>query len=178
MASSETDGSNVAMFIDYDNINIGSHEAINTYCDFDIIVDEAKKYGHIVLSNLYLDTTRKHNRSLQYNLYLKGIKTEYAPSFEIPGGDKKSLADPMIICDMLKILYEQPHINTFFLVSGDKDFVPVVRHISMYKLQKQIVVVGIQDTTSQLMIDECAKYDNVEYLDYVTMYRLKEYFAQ
>ncbi|MBP2030359.1 uncharacterized LabA/DUF88 family protein [Methanohalophilus levihalophilus] len=167
---------NIAVFIDHDNINIGCFEALNCHYDFGILMDECKKYGHIVSSKIYLDITRSENQRIPYRLYNMRMETVYSPSFGFPDGNKKSLADPMIICDMMKTLYEKPEVDTFILVSGDKDYVPVIRHISQHSSQKKIVVIGIQDTTAQFMIDECSNSDNAEYLDYVIMHRREEYF--
>jgi uncharacterized LabA/DUF88 family protein len=172
-----TKNKNVAVFIDHDNINFGCFGALNCCYDFGILMDECKKYGHLVSSKIYLDIARNENKRMVYKLYNMRMETVYSPSFIFDDGNKKSLADPMIICDMMKTLYEKPNVDTFILVSGDKDYVPVIRHISQYSPQKKVVVIGVQDTTAQFTIDECSNCDNAECLDYVIMHRREEYFG-
>jgi len=161
----------VALFIDNDNIEISCFNTINEPYDYDILIKEVEKYGRIVLSKVFLDTITKGRR--QFELFKRGIEPVYAPCYsDKDGTPKKSLVDPIIICDVMRTLYEKPHIDTFVIVSGDKDFVPLIRTIAQHHDKKRLIVIGVYDSTADLVIDECARYEEAIFLDYIFLHRM------
>jgi uncharacterized LabA/DUF88 family protein len=164
------------LFIDNDNIH-KSCEEINESYDFDAIINECNNYGRIILSKIYLDTTRRDSK--QFKSFIRGLETVYAPCYKDQNGEiRKSLTDPMIICDVLKTLYENPHIDTFVIVSGDKDFVPLIRTISQYPIAKRIIVIGVEKTTATLVIEECSRLKpHALFLDYVILHRKNDFIT-
>ena len=161
----------VALFIDNDNIEVSCLNTINEPYDYDILVKECGKYGRIVLSKVFLDTIIKGRR--QFELFKRGIEPIYAPCYsDKDGTTKKSLADPMIICEVMRTLYEKPHIDTFVIVSGDKDFVPLIRTIAQHHDKKRLIVIGVYDSTADLVIDECDRYEEAKFLDYILLHRM------
>jgi len=134
----------VALFIDNDNIEVSCFNTINEPYDYDILIKECAKYGRIVLSKVFLDTITKGRR--QFELFKRGIEPVYAPCYSDKDGTmKKSLADPMIICEVMRTLYEKPHIDT---------------------------VIGVYDSTADLVIDECDRYEEAKFLDYILLHRM------
>jgi len=161
----------VALFIDNDNIEVSCFNTINEPYDYDILIKECAKYGRIVLSKVFLDTITKGRR--QFELFKRGIEPVYAPCYSDKDGTmKKSLADPMIICEVMRTLYEKPHIDTFVIVSGDKDFVPLIRTIAQHHDKKRLIVIGVYDSTADLVIDECDRYEEAKFLDYILLHRM------
>lgn len=79
------------------------------------------------------------------------------------------------MCDVLKCLYEDPHIDTFVIASSDKDFVPLIRSITQYHIKKRIVVIGVRKSTARLVIEECARHDDASFLDYVILHQKNEF---
>ena len=163
----------VAVFIDNDNIQHSCKDAIDESYSFDVLINECSKYGRIVSSKIYLDTTRAG--SMQYELYKRGIEPVYSPFYLDSNGGGKSLTDPIIMCDVLKCLYEDPHIDTFVIASSDKDFVPLIRSITQYHIKKRIVVIGVRKSTARLVIEECARHDDASFLDYVILHQKNEF---
>ena len=169
--SDKNPGHKVALFIDNDNIDGGCFNTLNKPYDYDIIVKESEKYGRIVLSKVFLDTITNGRR--QFEFFKRGIEPVYVPCFsDKKGAVKKSLADPMIICEVMRTLYEKPHIDTFVIVSGDKDFVPLIRTIAQHHDKKRLIVIGVYDSTADLVIDECDRYEEAKFLDYIHLYRM------
>ena len=78
----------------------------------------------------------------------------------------------MIICEVMRTLYEKPHIDTFVIVSGDKDFVPLIRTIAQHHDKKRLIVIGVYDSTADLVIDECDRYEEAKFLDYTLLHRM------
>lgn len=152
---------NVALFIDHDNMFKGGKENDIPYgYDFDTIIERCKKYGRIAFARAYGHLERK-----EYELFKRGIEPIFTPYRDNEDGTPKSLADPMIICDILQALYERSCIDTFVIATQDRDFVPVLLSISKYKDRKQVIVIGFDNTTSQLLVDVCTHLD-FEFCDY------------
>ena len=169
--SKNTPDHKVALFIDNDNIEVSCFNTLNKPYDYDIIVKEVEKYGRIVVSKVFLDTITSGRR--QFELFKRGIEPVYVPCYSDKAGTpKKSLADPMIICEVMRTLYEKPHIDTFVIVSGDKDFVPLIRTIAQHHDKKRLIVIGVYDSTADLVIDECDRYKEAKFLDYILLHRM------
>lgn len=108
----ETSQGNVALFIDHDNMfRSGKDNGISNGYDFDILIEICKKYGRTVFARAYGNLEGK-----QHEFFKRGIEPIYTPYDLYKDGIKKSLADPMIICDILQALYEISYIDTFIIV--------------------------------------------------------------
>ncbi len=156
-----TSQGNVALFIDHDNMFLGGQDnGISRGYDFDILIKICKKYGRIVFARAYGKLERK-----QHEFFKRGIDPIYTPYLKYEDGTKKSLADPIIICDILQALYEISYIDTFMIATNDMHFVPVLLNISKYKEKKQVIVIGFDDNISKRLIETC---DNLgfEFCDY------------
>jgi uncharacterized protein (TIGR00288 family) len=152
----------VALFIDHYNILNGcKNKGIVDY-NYDVLIEVAKKMGRIVFGRVYLLTGRESERRLD-EFFKRGIEPIYAPEYI-----KKSLADPMIICDIMEVLYERPFIQTFIIVSGDKDFIPVIRKISEHG--KSAIIIAVGNSTADAIIEECSRL-NFKFLAYETIHR-------
>ncbi len=166
MRDNQTRG--VALFIDHYNILDGCKKiGINNY-NYAVLVEAANKEGQMVLGRVYLLTDRSNVENL-YKFFEFGIEPVYAPQYRTGDGDKsKSLADPMLVCDIMQTLYERPFIETFVIVSGDKDFIPVIRRIAEHG--KRVIVIGVEASTADPLIEECNRL-NFDFLDYTDMHR-------
>ena len=67
-----------------------------------------------------------------------------------------------MIDDMYMFLYEYKNLDTFVIVSCDSDFVVAVRRLKMNN--KQVIIVGDNENTSQLLKATCDEFINVNYL--------------
>jgi len=158
----------VALFIDHYNILNGCDNVGIPGYNYDALAEVASKAGRMVLGRVYLVTDR-HSAGMLYKFFELGIDPVYAPEYENWDEDKpKSLADPMMVCDIMQTLYERPFIETFVIASGDKDFIPVMRKISEHG--KRAVIIGVERSTAQALTTECARL-NFKFLAYETLHR-------
>jgi len=158
----------VALFIDHYNILDGcSNVGIPSY-NYDVLVEVASKAGQMVLGRVYLVTDISSGGKL-YEFFKLGIEPVYTPQYRAGAEDKpKSLADPMMVCDIMQTLYERPFIKTFVIASGDKDFIPVIRKISEHG--KRAILIGVEGSTAPALTGECARL-NFKFLAYKTLHR-------
>lgn len=134
-----------------------------------MLINACNKFGRIILSKVYLDTSRCGSKL--YELYKRGFEIVHTPCYKDNDKIRKSLADPIIICDTIKTLYENPYIDTFIIVSGDKDFVPLIRLISQYSVKKRIIIVAVMKCASNWVVNECSRLPQASFLDYVILHR-------
>jgi len=74
--------------------------------------------------------------------------------------------DAMMIVEVLTTAYENKHIETFVIVSGDKDFYPVA--MKLRELGKEVVIIGPDDDTADIL------KTNFEFIDIVMFVNLME----
>lgn len=166
MRDNQTRG--VALFIDHYNIHIGCNNMNIGRYNFDVLVEAANKEGQMVFGRVYLRTDRSSN-DLLYEFFKRGVEPIYSPEYPKKSeNDSKSLADPMMVCDIMQTLYERSFIETFVIVSGDKDFIPVIRKISEHG--RQVIVIGVGDSTADSLIKECNRL-HFDFLDYTDIHR-------
>jgi uncharacterized LabA/DUF88 family protein len=147
---------NVALFIDHENLFLsGRKYGISNGYDFDKLIKLSKKYGRLVLAYVFGAEGNK-----QYEFFRLGVEPKFTPY-----DSHKSLADPMMICEILCTLYERPDINVFIIATSDKDFIPVLLHLSKNKDRKNVIVVGFAETAGTLIIDVCTNL-NFNFLEY------------
>ena len=56
----------------------------------------------------------------------------------------------------MDLAYSKDHINTFVIVSGDSDFSPLVSKLK--ENGKHVIGLGMQDSTSDLLRDNCDEF--------------------
>lgn len=124
------------MFIDFENIYYylknhvaESHDpaevALRTVRKLRIHVQQDQGLDPIV-QVAYADFDRIEE-SVQSSLYLAGIETR-----NVLGGEHKNAADMRLCIDALETLYTRPTIDTYILVAGDRDYIPVLQHLRRY----------------------------------------------
>ena len=158
----------VALFIDHYNILDGCHNVDIPGYNYDVLVEVASKAGQMVLGRVYLVTDRS-SAGMLHKFFGFGIEPVYAPEYKTGDDEKrKSLADPMMVCDIMQTLYERPFIKTFVIVSGDKDFIPLIRKIAEHG--KWAIVIGVEGSTSYPLIKECNRL-HFDFLNYSDIHR-------
>ncbi|HXG13186.1 MAG TPA: NYN domain-containing protein, partial [Gemmataceae bacterium] len=77
---------------------------------------------------------------------------------EIPrrGQSGKNSADIRLCVDAMDLAYSKEHIDTFVIVSGDSDFSPLVSKLK--ELGKHVIGLGMQESTSDLLRDNCDEF--------------------
>jgi len=150
------DGRLVGIFIDHENIEISIKENLggkNKRYDIEKVVERAKENGQLVVGKVYIIHTRGSTSEYYHKFYENGIEPVYTPKY-LYEEESKSLADPMMICDIMETLYERPKISVFLLLTNDKDFIPVIRKLAEHGKKVILMVVKGKSLAADL-VEEC-----------------------
>jgi len=141
----------IAVFIDFDNIEIGVKSTLNTNFDIGTVLDALKERGEVVSKIAYSDWKRAgdYSRSLSQHA-IKMVQRNLTP-----GGDKNG-ADINLALDALEMAFTHPHINSYVIVGGDSDFITLVEKLKQY--DKKVMVVGGRSFTSVIMQRNCHEF--------------------
>jgi uncharacterized LabA/DUF88 family protein len=149
-----------ALFLDYENIHIGMQRSFGAIPDVHILVVAIKehfsKYGQIIIGKAYGDWERfvgvpaALQREQIEPVYI-GAKRSFPHDAGLRPGVAKNAADIQLALDAQEMMHERGNINTFILVSGDYDFVPLV--IRLHNNSKKVCLSGISTHTSKDLRD-------------------------
>ena len=140
---------NAALLIDFDNVTLGIRsdlqKELRTLLNSDIIK------GKVAVQRAYADWRRYP----QYIVPLSesSIDLIFAPAF---GTNKKNATDIRLAVDAVELIFTRPEIGTFILLSGDSDFSSMV--IKLKEYGKYVIGVGIRESASDLLIQNCDEY--------------------
>lgn len=151
--------SNIALLIDYDNMAIGVESSFKKE-RFDVtkVIDTIRDRGRLIVKRAYADWKR-WGRWYQDTLTSSAVEMVHLPTH--PGSNKNN-ADIRIAVDALEIVYQNPLIDMFVILSGDSDFAPMVSRLR--ENGKYVITVGVRERTSALLIsnsDEFISYDSM-----------------
>jgi uncharacterized LabA/DUF88 family protein len=141
----------IAVFIDFDNIEIGVKSTLNVQFDIGVVLEALKERGDVVSKIAYGDWTRAGD----YSRSLTQHATKLVQRNLTPGGDKNG-ADINLALDALEMAFTHAHINAYVIVGGDSDFISLVEKLKQY--DKQIFVVGGRAFTSLVMQRNCHEF--------------------
>jgi len=141
----------IAVFIDFDNIEIGVKNTLNTQFDIGVVLEALRERGDVVSKIAYSDWSRAGD----YSRTLTQHATKLVQRNLTPGGDKNG-ADINLALDALEMAFTHPHINAYVIVGGDSDFITLVEKLKQY--DKQIFVVGGRNFTSYVMQRNCHEF--------------------
>jgi uncharacterized LabA/DUF88 family protein len=142
---------NIAVFIDFDNIEIGVKSTLGEHFDIGIILEALKERGEVVTKIAYADWTRAG----EYSRALTQHAIRLVQRNLTPGGDKNG-ADINLALDALEMAFTHPHINAYVIVGGDSDFLSLVEKLKQY--DKKVFVVGGRAFTSTILQRNCHEF--------------------
>jgi uncharacterized protein (TIGR00288 family) len=148
---------NIAVFVDYDNIEIGLKSTLRREFDVSIPLDALKERGDIVAKFAYANWGRQEGaaRSMAENA------VQMVQRLPSPRGDKNG-GDINLALDALEMAFTHPHVNAFAIISGDSDFIPLVNKLKEYG--KTVFVVGGKAFTSTILQQNCHEFVSYESL--------------
>ncbi|HEX6323892.1 MAG TPA: NYN domain-containing protein [Vicinamibacterales bacterium] len=141
----------LAVFIDFDNIEIGVKNTLNTQFDAGLVLEALKERGEVVSKTAYSDWQRAGD----YSRLLTQHAIKMVQRNLTPGGDKNG-ADINLALDALEMAFTHPHINAFVIVGGDSDFISLLEKLKQY--DKKVFVVGGRQFTSNIMQKNCHEF--------------------
>ena len=142
---------NLALFCDFENIALGVRDANYARFEIEAVLERLLVKGNIVVKKAYCDWDR-----------YKGFKAAmHEASFElieIPHVRQsgKNSADIRMVVDALDLCYTKAHVDSFVIISGDSDFSPLVSKLR--ENNKVVIGVGVQNSTSDLLIANCDEF--------------------
>src|SRR4051794_767385 len=150
----------LAIFIDFENLALGFQGRRERF-DIVRVLERLVEKGKVVAKKAYADW----NRFSGYTAMLHEAAIEL---IEIPrrGQSGKNSADIRLCVDAMDLAYSKEHINTFVVVSGDSDFSPLVSKLK--ELGKHVIGLGMQQSTSDLLRDNCDEFIYYEDLGQTT----------
>jgi uncharacterized protein (TIGR00288 family) len=150
----------IALFLDYENLAIGARDHLGGM-RFDLrpIADALAERGRVVVRRAYADWS-------YFDEDRRMLTRSHVELIDIPqrmGATRKNAADIKMAVDALEIAFERDYISTFVFGTGDSDFTPLVHKLR--ELNKRVIGVGVEQTTSALLppaCDEFLYYDRLE----------------
>src|SRR5690348_13196244 len=148
---------NIAVFVDYDNIEIGLKSTLRREFDVSLALDALKERGDIVAKFAYANWGRQDGATRQ----MAENAVQMVQRIPSPRGDKNG-ADINLALDALEMAFTHTHVNAFAIVSGDSDFIPLVNKLKEYG--KTVFVVGGKAFTSTILQQNCHEFISYESL--------------
>src|SRR5690348_1887565 len=149
--STDTRSNRIAVFIDFDNVEIGVKTTIGQQFDIGLVLEAIKERGEIVTKVAYSDWKRVGD----YSRLLTQHAIRMVQRNMTPGGDKNG-ADITMALDALEMAFTHDHINAFVIVGGDSDFISLVEKLKQYG--RKVIVVGGRQFTSATMQRNCHEF--------------------
>ncbi len=140
----------LAIFIDFENLALGFQGRRDRF-DIVRVLERLVEKGKIVAKKAYADWNR-------FSSYTSMLHESAIELIEIPRRAQtgKNSADIRLCVDAMDMAYSKEHINTFVIVSGDSDFSPLVSKLK--ELGKHVIGLGMQESTSDLLRDNCDEF--------------------
>jgi uncharacterized LabA/DUF88 family protein len=141
----------LAVFIDFENIALGVRDAQYKKFDINLVLQRLIEKGRIVFKKAYADWTR-------YSEYKREFHEAAIELIDIPqrGYTGKNSADIRMVVDAMDLIGSKGHITTFVICSGDSDFSPLVSKLK--ESDKNVLGVGVKNSTSNLLISNCDEF--------------------
>ena len=153
----------VAVFFDFENIAISLRNQSHQNPDFKALMDRCRQYGRVVLARAYADWGSHHH--VVYALYTTGFEPVYVPTYSYGSNGQhpsKNAVDIRMAIQAMEVLYTCRHVNTFILMTGDKDFVPLA--LNLRRQGKKVVAFAVEQTASAYLhgaVDEIVFYGQI-----------------
>lgn len=141
----------LAVFIDFDNIQIGVKDTLGKDFDVSLVLEALKDRGEVVTKIAYGDWPRAGDQSRQMTQHA----VQMVQRNVTPRGDKNG-ADINLALDALEMAFTRDHIGGFAIVGGDSDFIALVEKLKQY--DKRVLVVGGRAFTSNILQRNCHEF--------------------
>lgn len=145
------DEERIALFVDFENLALGARDRREDL-DMAIVMDALSERGRVVVRRAYAD----------WNLFSEhrdSLLSQRIEMIEVPqrsGTIRKNAADIKLAVDALELAFQRDFITTFVIASGDSDFTPLV--LKLRELNKRVIGVGVEGSTSQLLPGACDEF--------------------
>jgi len=145
------DTTSMALFCDFENIALGVRDAQYEKFDIKPVLERLLAKGSIVVKKAYCDWERY--KAFKATMHEANFELIEIPHVRQSG---KNSADIRMVVDALDLCYTKSHVDTFVIISGDSDFSPLVSKLR--ENAKQVIGVGVKQSTSDLLIANCDEF--------------------
>ena len=145
------DVTSMALFCDFENVALGVRDTQHDKFDIKLVLERLLLKGSIVVKKAYCDWDRY--KSFKSTMHEANFELIEIPHVRQSG---KNSADIRLVVDALDLCYTKSHVNTFVIISGDSDFSPLVSKLR--ENNKQVIGVGVKESTSDLLIANCDEF--------------------
>ena len=141
----------IALYIDFENLALGARDR-GEKLDMSVVMDALSERGRVISRRAYAD----------WNLFAEhrqGLVGQRIEMIEIPqrtGMVRKNAADIKLAVDALELALQREFVTTFVIASGDSDFTPLV--LKLRELNKRVIGVGVEGSTSELLPGACDEF--------------------
>jgi uncharacterized LabA/DUF88 family protein len=149
--ASPNENVSMALFCDFENVALGVRDAKYEKFDIKLILERLLLKGSIVVKKAYCDWDRY--KTFKATMHEANFELIEIPHVRQSG---KNSADIRLVVDALDLCYTKSHVNTFVIISGDSDFSPLVSKLR--ENAKQVIGVGVKQSTSDLLIANCDEF--------------------
>ncbi len=147
--------SHVCLLIDFENLVLGLKNMVQgdlaEELDVGLLFRLAEEHGPVVLANAYADWRNTHFNQFQIDLDRQGIDL-----IHVLGRGYKNAVDVKLAVDAIETLWTLPHIQTFVIVSGDRDFIHILKTLRRHG--KKIVGVAPDVSASEDFAGLCDSF--------------------
>ncbi len=146
------DEDRIGLFLDFENLAIGTREQLGGQFDFKPIADALAERGRVVVRRAYADWSMFGDAG-------RDLTRHNVELIEIPqrmGMVRKNAADIKMAVDAIELSFEREYITTFVIGTGDSDFTPLVNKLR--ELNKRVIGLGVEASTSTLLPPACDEF--------------------
>jgi uncharacterized LabA/DUF88 family protein len=147
------DNAQVAVFIDYDNIEISTSDKLGKDVDVEwsLVLEAAAQIGRVVVRRAYADWS-SYGNDRQRELLGSGVELVHVSSKR-----GKNAADIRIVIDALEFMFSgNSNITHIMLVSGDGDFTELVHRLRGRGIK--VVGLGVSGASAEYLINACDEF--------------------
>jgi uncharacterized LabA/DUF88 family protein len=163
-AGTQSTGSEVAVFVDFENIRYSTINSFGREPDPLTWRDKALKYGLMAVARAYADF-EQHPPAVRNRLDVAGFEAQHYPAkrtIDQQGREKiVSRSDLNFAIDIINTALARPDIRTFLLFTGDKDFIRVVTTLRN-RLGRRVIICGVPGSVSPDLVAAAGEEDPLQ----------------
>ena len=143
----------LGIFIDFENLIYGLVDRFGEQGAYELfkvnlIFEYANRFGTVDCAYAYADWRIKAVNQWQVDLYSRGVELVH-----VLGRGGKNAVDIRLAIDLVEHVYTYPELDSYLLVSGDRDFLPVVNLLKRHG--KQVIALSPSRAMSKEMRRIC-----------------------
>jgi hypothetical protein len=169
----DTAGTRVAVYLDFDNIVISRYDQVNgrnsfqkdkakgldadrlakATVDVGAVLDFASSFGTLVLTRAYADWSADVNAG--YRQQLVGRAVDLVQLFPAAAYGKNG-ADIRLAVDAVEDMFRLPDLTHVVIAAGDSDYIPLAQRCK--RLGRYVVGIGVAGSSSRALAAACDEF--------------------